>query len=130
MTIDISQADLKILDISSAFDKRTYEDELRRAQRYLEIHGGLSEGTPRLDQSSYLGNEVMSIPVYFKTEKRATPTMTKNGTWYVLNCGQPIPYTPDTKSYLLYTTATAAGQVMFRPDGSDDTIVADARIPL
>ena len=130
MTIDISQVDLKTLDISSAFDERDDEDELRRCQRYFEVHGGLSEGTPRLDQGWAASGAVCSVPVYFKVEKRAIPTLTKNGTWAVTNCAQPAPYIPDTRAYLLYTIATADGAVVFKPDGADDTVVADARIPL
>jgi hypothetical protein len=128
--IDISHVDLKILNMWTPFDKRTYEEELWRCQRYLEIQGGQNSGIPRLDVGWSTEGALLSVPAFFKVEKRAAPTMSVNGTWVLSNATTAGAGFSDVRGYLFWTVAVGTGQVTVYPDTSDDTIVANAGIPL
>jgi hypothetical protein len=82
---------LEIGDTSTPFEHRSYGDELARCQRYYEIIGVAGAGDIVI--GGYANNSTFYETFQFKTEKRAAPTVTKNGTWTAGGTGnQPSVY--------------------------------------
>jgi hypothetical protein len=100
-------------------------EEMARCQRYYEVHGGSDCGLPAL-LASLSGADPLGYGVGFAVTKSVTPTLTKNGTWLVANCGQPTADKPSINGYRISVIGAAAGQAYFRPDSADDTITAEA----
>ena len=62
-------------------------DDLARCLRYYEV---IPSSTGDLNVTAYGATGVSCMtPIPYKARKAVNPTMTKNGTWPVLNCGQP-----------------------------------------
>ncbi len=59
---------------------------------------------------------------------RATPTITRNGTWTQINCGAPVIADVSTHSFTFYFQVTALGSFDITTDSDDDFIQADAEL--
>jgi hypothetical protein len=59
---------------------------------------------------------------------RTIPTLSKVGTWTVINCGQPALSDPSTQSFTVFVQVTADGSFDFYPSGSGDYIDASAEL--
>lgn len=129
VTLDIGNVDLKRSLTSSAFEARSYAEELALCMRYFRKVGGFvgSSGYPA--GSGYQaagGGSFISFP--FSPSMRSSPTGVKNGTWNAVNCGQPsIQYThPDGFTIVAITTATGAW--VFNVNSTDDWLTFDAEL--
>jgi hypothetical protein len=98
-------------------------DELARCQRYYEVHGGVNNAMG-LNAYQAAGANFGQI-VQFAMHKGGVPTVTKNGTWGVVNCGQPAISAPSKDGYTLYATTTALGACSFGNNSTDDTVTAE-----
>ena len=98
-------------------------EEMERCQRYYELHGGVNNAMG-LNAYAAAGANYSAI-IQFATAKYGVPTMTKNGTWGVVNSGQPATNAPTKDGYTLFATATALGTCSFGNNSTDDTIVAE-----
>lgn len=99
------------------------QEELARCQRYYELHGGVNNAMG-LNAYAAAGANYSAI-IQFATAKYGVPTMTKNGTWGVVNSGQPATNAPTKDGYTLFATATALGTCSFGNNSTDDTITAE-----
>lgn len=78
-------------------------EDLARCQRYIEIVYGEIAGRAA-------AGEVMGYHLPFKVTKfSASPTVTKAGTWTVINCAQPLYARHTQNGITMYTTVTATG---------------------
>ena len=109
--------------VATPFERRSYGQELALCQRYFQTFG---EGIQV--QAYSAGGQYTSAPFNFPTEMRATPTMTKSGTWVVSRCNQPSADVVGKKSFCIRTVTTSAGEYYFFPDTSDDRIEASAEL--
>lgn len=95
------------------------QEELARCQRYYEV----------INTFNFLGsaNGAHNIGqwVPWRVEKAGAPTVTKNGTWAVTNCGQPAVASGSVSGFVVYAAATGAGQVQFTTNGADDTVTGE-----
>lgn len=99
------------------------QEDLARCQRYYEVLGGVTDSVVmRCYQAAAAG---ISMTVFFKVTKGGTPTVTKNGTWAVTNCGQPGVGGASVGSCYLTATATATADTFFSPNSSDDTLTVE-----
>jgi len=99
-------------------------DDLARCLRYYEIHG---EAANSMNVTLYgQAGGVMQMPLYYKAMKPVTPTVTKNGTWAVVNCAQPGLSAPGLSECMLFTTITALGQLQFANSGAGQNITIEA----
>jgi len=99
------------------------QEDLARCQRYYEVHGGVN---PAMNILAYdAAGAVSGNMIMFHTQKAGTPTMTKNGTWAVTNCGQPGASVPNVNGYVLFATVTALGHYTFNANSTDDSITAE-----
>ena len=96
------------------------QEELARCQRYYEVHGGVNAA---LSTGGYQAAGATSYCyIGYATAKAGTPTVTKNGTWAVTNCGQPGTTGASPAGYSLSTVVTALGAYSFGANSTDDTV--------
>lgn len=101
----------------------TPDQDLYRAQRYYEIVS--VEGAGYADAAS----RPIQVPVRFAAEKAVVPTITKQGTWGVVNCAQPTSAvrTGHEKRYFQsYALSSAAGWCQWNADSADDMYIVEA----
>jgi hypothetical protein len=122
-TCYLDNAMLVVGATASAYVSRHPQEELARCQRYYEVHGGVAGAMAYLGYGAAAAN--CGTPLIFAARKGGTPTITKNGTWAVANCGQPTITGTSPESYTLYATATALGSVVFNANSTDDFISAE-----
>jgi hypothetical protein len=105
----------------------TIQGELAACQRYYEFIGGKVNGYPIM--GGYAAGGFSSyIPLAFKVSKRVSPTVTKVGTWTVVNTGQPNPSFIGVDGFSSLQTATATGAYVTYPDSTDDGFTVDAEL--
>jgi len=78
-TFYITGVQLEAGTTASPFEYRQYGTELALCQRYYEIIGQSSNSI--LFQGYVGGVDAIRSPIFYKVNKRTTPTMTINGTW-------------------------------------------------
>jgi len=87
-------------------------DELARCERYYELPVG--DGTETAAWYLYAAaGSVAGIPLVYHTPKPVTPTVTKTGTWGVVNCNQPVIAGSGKAQASVYATAIALGATQF-----------------
>jgi len=106
---------------------RLIDDELVGCQRYWEILGG-DNALNAIQLQQYVAGVTFLINTVFYQKKRTVPTVTKNGTWAVTNCGQPIVDQPARSTCRIYATSSGAGNTSFTTNSTDDTITVDAEL--
>jgi hypothetical protein len=90
-------------------------DDLARCLRYYEIIGDASQ-VPIISGYNTAGlAQYTTFP--YKVQKAITPTVTKNGTWGVSNCGQPSVTNFSVQGVTAQVTVTATGGVITNPSG-------------
>lgn len=99
------------------------QEELARCQRYYEVHGGVSGAMAFGGYQAAGSGDTHYVP--FAVPKGGTPTVTKNGTWAVVNCGQPSVSAAYTGGYSFTVAITALGSYAVNANSTDDTIVAE-----
>lgn len=99
-------------------------EEYDRCLRYYEVHGGAAGG-PSVRESANGAHEFGNF-IGFNSRKIATPSLTKNGTWAVVNCAQPTVVNAQPHGYEIFSTASAAGPASFVCNSADDTVTAEA----
>jgi hypothetical protein len=99
-------------------------DDLARCQRYYEVHGGVA-GFPQIGAYASAGGENLVSTGWYAVGTGGAPTVTKNGTWAVTNCGQPAIGAPTVHGYTFYIASSGAGLCNTQPDSADDTITSE-----
>lgn len=102
-------------------------EDLARCLRYYEVQGGVANALATTAPSSGAASNI-SRGYGFAARKAVVPTVTKNGTWTVLNTtGQPATQAPNVDGYgLTATTINVAGQVGFFCADATCTVTAEA----
>lgn len=99
------------------------QEDLARCQRYYEVHGGVNSAFAIGGYNAAAAGVTQYVP--FATVKGGIPTVTKNGTWNVVNCGQPSTGGAYSAGYNITVITTALGAVAFNANSTDDTITAE-----
>jgi hypothetical protein len=114
---------------ATSFDYRPYGTEIQLCQRYYELLSDTGTGTGAFAFAGYGGSGGTSTQqMMFKATKRATPSITINGTWAVINCGQPTVYGYGTGTVTIAVVVTSTGQFSYGPNTGDDTVTASAEL--
>ena len=98
-------------------------DDMARCLRYYEIL------QPEVSQYVGAAGAVTLYAVPFRVVKPVTPTLTKNGTWNVTNCAQPVVGSrsgAETSMFYFYVTSTATGNTAAYPSASGQNISVEA----
>jgi len=101
-------------------------EEMRRCQRYYEVHGGVTAGFPNIVGNAAGANNYVSTAITFASRKALQPTMTKTGTWVTSNCGQPSFDSASPAGYRMYVTSSAAGNIGVQPADASCTVIAES----
>lgn len=104
------------------------QGELAMCQRYFQVLGGASGSGMTFGGVATGSAQTFYTPIPFPVTMRATPTVTKNGTWGVANAGQPAVGFVQPSSFTLYTTSSASGTWYVQADSTDDTVTASAEL--
>ena len=111
-TFYITGVQLEVGSSATGFEYRQYGQELALCQRYYWRTKGASGAYPAIYGNVFAGTAVSCIGISFPVQMRTIPTVNKNGTWSVANCGQPVVLNTDTGGFTLYVSGTAAGNVL------------------
>jgi len=125
----ITGIQLEVGDIATPFEHRSYGDELARCQRYYEVIG--SAGTGDIVIGGYANNSTFYETFQFKTEKRAAPTVTKNGTWSTGGTGVSQPQVYNSSKILFrggVSNVTGPGNAYVNNNNSGCNFTADAEL--
>jgi hypothetical protein len=96
------------------------QEDLARCQRYYEVLGG---SVASLHHQGYqAAGTTAGATLHYKVTKGGTPTVTKNGTWNVVNCGQPVVGGAGVGSCYIEATVTALGNFQFTTNSTDDSV--------
>jgi hypothetical protein len=101
--------------------------ELARCQRYYWLADYQTASFPILEGYGQASTNC-STSVLFPVVMRTKPTMQKNGTWNVSNCGQPSADLPTSYGFALRALVTASAAFLTHMNSSDDSITADAEL--
>jgi hypothetical protein len=87
-------------------------DDLARCLRYYQVLAGGVGGSGSFVMTGYgSAGQAVYLWVPALAQMTVNPTVTKNGTWSVVNCGQPTVYAGTLQGATITANATAAGQV-------------------
>ena len=122
-TFYITGVQLEVGSSATGFEYRQYGTELTLCQRYYTI---INDAFIRAYATSGV-YQTITLPA----KMRATPTLTRVGTWVVLNCPQPsvgVPGTNGTQSFYLGINATVIGDCYSYTQDGTTYITASAEL--
>jgi hypothetical protein len=99
-------------------------DDLARCLRYYEIIGNSGAAMIVAGWAGAAG-EAIGAPWRFLAQKAVVPTVTKSGTFSVVNCAQPTVASPGLDGAQIYSTATAIGHVQYLTAGGSYLVEAN-----
>jgi hypothetical protein len=99
------------------------QEDLARCQRYYEFIGGATSSVYL--RAYQAASALLGSTVYYKVPKGGVPTVTKIGTWTVVNCGQPAVANPSPVSCNIIATVTALGDAAFTTSNATDGITVE-----
>ena len=128
-TFYITGVQLEAGSVATTFERRQYGQELALCQRYYWkiIQGTGTGGGYGIAGYNITGNAVWQI-FGFPVTMRATPTVTKYGTWALSNCSQPTIPGASATNFILQAAATSTAAIATYPNTSDDLIDASAEL--
>jgi hypothetical protein len=120
------------IDIGSASlpfrtNQPTYATEFAACQRYYQFIGGTNGGYPADSGYLFSGNS-SATPITFPVQMRIAPAITKNGTWNVVNCGQPSATSINNQGFSMSVTSSSTGGYIVNPNSTDDTFTMNAEM--
>jgi len=104
----------------------TMDESISRCQRFYRQFGSL--GAPFQVSGYGAASQNFDLPFALSPTMMKTPTATVNGTWTVVNCGQPTIESENRHGFIARTVVTATGEFSYIPDAGD-TLTFDAETP-
>jgi hypothetical protein len=101
------------------------EEDFRDCQRFYEVMGNSGPAASICPFFYGVATSSVGQGIQFQTQKAATPTVTKVGTWVLASCGQPTCINADVKGYTLTAAVTVTGLVYFYNNAGTDYITAE-----
>jgi hypothetical protein len=101
-------------------------EDLRRCQRFFEVHGGALATHPIFVAYSAAGNSFV-LSQQFKEQKYAIPTCTVSGNWTLVNCTTLATIYISQHGYALYASTTANAYTAWYP--ADSTGIVSIAVP-
>jgi hypothetical protein len=99
-------------------------DDLARCLRYYEVIG---DSYPYPVLGGYgLTSQNLFTNVPFIAKKPVSPTVTKNGTWSVSNCGQPTVLGPNLLGVVMAVVPTASAMTVAQPNAAGQSISVES----
>jgi len=123
----ITGVQLEIGSTATPFERRLYNQELANCQRYYQVIGGVNGGFPMATSYFSAGSQTARFPISFPVVTRATPTVTKNGTWGG-NASQPSVGYISSAGFAMELNSSGSGMQYSFPDSTDDTFTIVAEL--
>jgi hypothetical protein len=126
--LEITGVQLEVGGIPTPFERRTYGEELRLAQRYYEVWGGGAYAEIYVSGYAPAGVFTQAQFIPYKVSKRVPPTFASFGTWTHTLCGNPglIAGPAGVAGLSLGANTSGAGNWVFYNDaGSGFTVDAE-----
>jgi hypothetical protein len=112
---------------ATPFERRLYNQELANCQRYYQVIGGVNGGFPMATSYFSAGSQTARFPISFPVVTRATPTVTKNGTWDG-NASQPSAGYISSAGFAMELNSSGSGMQYSFPNSTDDTFTIAAEL--
>jgi hypothetical protein len=113
--------------VATPFERRLYNQELANCQRYFQVIGGVNGGFPMATSYFSAGSQTARFPISFPVVTRATPTITKNGTWDG-NASQPSAGYISSAGFAMELNSSGSGMQYSFPNSTDDTFTIAAEL--
>ena len=125
-TFDMAQVQFEEGSVATEFEDRPVAVELSLCQRYYERSGYLGS----LGYGTTAGSSGgCSMWVAFNTPKRTIPTCSIQGTFTVVNCGQPTTSAATINGVRVSTVTTVTGGICsVVADSDDDVVIAECEL--
>ena len=107
-----------------AYQPLPQADEWARCLRYYEILGDKAGTSIAFGGYTDAARNLLYTMSFFP--KAVVPTLTKEGTWSIINCGQPIVSTPTKSQLTIYAVSSGAGWTQFTADSVGERITIEA----
>jgi hypothetical protein len=113
---------------ATPFERRHYGQELALCQRYFQLFGNAT--SPNYPVLRAYGSTGVTIgtSISFRTEMRAAPTLTINGSWNVSNAANITAANANSQGFELFATVTSAGVALIYPDAVGKNIAASIEL--
>jgi hypothetical protein len=128
-TLDIWGMQVEAGSVATAFQTATgtIQGELAACMRYYQVIGGVANAYPLIGGYGVSGTSIFTA-VGYPVPMRTTPTIVKNGTWGVSNCGQPAAIYNSFQGFSIQVNVTSTGNFFVSPDSADDTFTNSAEL--
>jgi len=125
----ITGIQMEVGEQATPFEHRSFGEELALCQRYYELIGKAGGGDVLVGDYT-TSQQTIYVNSNFKTEKRASPTVTKNGTWDVGGNGaQPEIYTSTVHGFRWGMSNVSAGALSYAiNDPAGTNITAESEL--
>jgi len=128
-TFYITGVQLEKGSVATSFDYRPYGTELALCQRYYEEIGRASSGGLLMAGCSTVIGQQINTTFVYKVTKRAAPTVTRVGSWNLINvAGQPNIYGADVDNVLFYASSSATGSAYAQNSNANNYITISAEL--
>lgn len=126
-TYYVDNATLAVGSVAVAYTPLHPADEMTRCQRYFQKFGGYSAAFASNSGYAAAGGYA-GWWVLLPTNMVTTPSLTKVGTWALVNCNQPTMSQAGPDGFQMYVTATAAGNTNFYCQDATTYVTLEANV--
>lgn len=91
-------------------------EEMQRCQRYYELVGVAADNSIIISGYASAASQPFYFTLPFKVNKAVSPSISKNGTWPVVNCSQPTVDVPGLYAFRFSVASDAGG--IFRTENN------------
>ena len=129
LTWTVGNVQLEKGSTATSFDYRPIGTELVLCQRYFETIGSDAAGGLLAPQGYGTAGVQVNQTLMYKVTKRATPIITKVGTWTLVNVSaQPSVFGAGVDTVLFYSNATGTGVAYAQNSNSGNSVTISAEL--
>lgn len=125
-TVTIDNAMLVVGTAPADYAPLHAADDLTRCLRYYEIIGAAAGNDFVVSGHAVAASQLWFHPLVFRVVKASTPTVTKQGTWGVTNCGQPTLSSVSVYGAQMFFQSVAAGHMFIQNNAANTNFTIEA----
>jgi len=124
-SVELNDAMLVVGSVAADYAPLHPADDLARCLRYYEVVGE-SAGTFQVTTYASAGGQLPTFTLPYRARKPVLPTITKVGTWNVVNCSQPVVNGIGIDLCCMQATSTAAGLINYTNQNAGNAVTVEA----
>ena len=124
-SVELNDAMLVVGSVAADYAPLHPADDLARCLRYYEIFGE-TIGTFQVTTYASAGGQLPTFTLPYRARKPVLPTITKVGTWNVVNCSQPVVNGIGIDLCCMQATSTAAGLINYTNQNAGNAVTVEA----